>query len=213
MSKWPVEGVKSCIIDPPWSYEQYHDAANGAAKSSYECSATEEIARIPVGEMLAPKAVVALWTTGPMLAQGEAHKLLRAWGLTGKTLIPWLKNSPTSTDLATGVGIWFQANAEYVIFAVKGSSPGDFASRRGRLGVLVGDREDPDFWARVSERDAILAPKAKKHSEKPWTLHEYMETFEGGPKVELFARREREGWTCLGDELGWYLGEWGAAQL
>lgn len=205
---WPVEKASVILADPPWSYDNYRDAANGAAVSAYNTMGLDDIAAIPVGDLAGPKSVLALWITGPALAEGRHTKLFDAWGVTPKTIVPWIKNSPSTQDLATGVGIWFMANAEYVVFAVR-KNPGGFKDRRGKLGVLVGDRDEPEFWKRLSER-SVLAPKQAKHSRKPDTLHEYLETFGEGPRVELFATQSREGWTCLGRDLGWELGPWGA---
>lgn len=205
---WPVQDASVVLADPPWSYDNYREAVHGAAASAYRTMSLEDVAAIPVGEMCVKDAVLALWITGPALAEGRHTVLFDAWGFTPKTMVPWLKNSPSTQDLATGVGIWFMANAEYVVFAVR-KNPGGFQERRGKLGVLVGDRDSPEFWKRVAER-AVLAPKSTKHSRKPDTLHEYLETFGEGPRVELFATQERAGWTCLGRSLGWELGPWGA---
>ncbi len=52
----------------------------------------------------------------------------------------------------------------------------------------------------ASVRSWFEAPRTK-HSEKPDELYRRIEQLTDGPYVELFARRKREGWLCLGDEL------------
>lgn len=42
---------------------------------------------------------------------------------------------------------------------------------------------------------------ARRHSEKPNTFYQIVELLKAGPYVELFARRQRAGWTCLGNEM------------
>lgn len=188
------------VVDPPWEYNQYRDKANGAAKANYDCIVFDDLAAIdPINKWGKESCLLALWCTGPTIADGRASKLMEAWGCQGKTLLPWLKNSPTTQDLSTGVGIWFMGNCEYIMFGVKGKI-GNFNSRRGKLGVLVEDRFSPTFWKRLSEIN-LLAPKSRVHSKKPETLQDYLETFDG-PYLELFATRQREGWTCWGKDLG-----------
>src|SRR3990167_1984628 len=201
-------GYGVIYADPPWPYSQYRKAANGAAASAYKCMSIADIRRIPIWEFANPNCVLFLWTTGPMIAHGSMTAVLQDWGFEGKTCIPWLKNSPTSADLATGIGIWFMANAEYLICATRGKIGGFFEKlanedkprrlRGGNLGVVIGDRGDPEFWQRESER-ALLAPKDTKHSRKPPTIRDYAASFEG-PHLELFAREQHSGWTCWGLE-------------
>lgn len=198
-----LESAGVIVADPPWEYTQYRDSANGAAKASYKCSALDKLAAIPVADWGRKDCVLVLWCTGPKM--NEAVALMDAWGFEWKTMIPWTKNSPTTEDLATNVGIWWMGNSEYVAFGTR-RNPGNFKRRRGNLGYLHGEKGlDADIWKRVSER-VLLAPKDRQHSKKPETLQDYLETFDG-PYVELFATREREGWLCLGYDTGYALTE------
>lgn len=212
------EKFGAIIIDCPWSYDQYHDAANGAAKANYTCQWLDALTAIPLDRWMRPDTAVALWTTGPMIAEGQLTDVVRAWGLSGKAMWPWLKSSPSTADLATIPGIWAMGNAEYFVMCTNGRNPGGFKERRGKLGVLVG--QEKYFWPRVNNErkdfdlfdpDAgifLVAPKSRRHSRKPYALHEYMETFKG-PYLELFATEEREGWSTWGYDVGYELGPWG----
>jgi N6-adenosine-specific RNA methylase IME4 len=52
-----------------------------------------------------------------------------------------------------------------------------------------------------SVSSVIFAPRLA-HSEKPEELQDKAEKLAGSvPKIELFARRYRPGWACVGDEL------------
>jgi len=208
------------LADPPWAYTQYRDTAQGAAAASYTTQSPEAIRAIPVQSWAADDCVLAMWATFPKL--DEAIDLMRAWGFAHKTGIVWLKNSPNSSDMSTGVGIWHQACAELVLYGVRGTI-GGFEKRRGTLQCVVGDRHNPGFWRRASERVAgsgrdlfiddhtLIAPKPTRHSRKPETLQDYLETFEG-PHLELFARRARLGWDCWGYDLGFELGPFGVRE-
>ena len=48
--------------------------------------------------------------------------------------------------------------------------------------------------------DAIVAPMGR-HSKKPEEMQDRVERLFEGPYLEIFARRRRPGWTCLGNEL------------
>ena len=49
-------------------------------------------------------------------------------------------------------------------------------------------------------RDVFVAPRLK-HSAKPDIVQDAFETmFPGGPYLEVFARRARPGWTCVGNQ-------------
>ena len=58
----------------------------------------------------------------------------------------------------------------------------------------------PDRCATCHEVPAVIAPNLR-HSQKPDAIHDRIEALLDGPYLELFARRERPGWTCLGNEL------------
>jgi N6-adenosine-specific RNA methylase IME4 len=60
---------------------------------------------------------------------------------------------------------------------------------RGRLGARV-----------RNQRSSFTAPRGD-HSEKPSKAYEIIEAVSPGPRLELFARVYRKGWTCRGDEL------------
>ncbi len=52
-----------------------------------------------------------------------------------------------------------------------------------------------------SQRSVSFAPNLR-HSAKPEDLQDSLDTmFPSGNKLELFARRHRPGWTCLGNEI------------
>ena len=46
----------------------------------------------------------------------------------------------------------------------------------------------------------VFAPPGE-HSEKPPVFHERIERVSPGPRLEMFARRQSQGWDCWGDEL------------
>jgi N6-adenosine-specific RNA methylase IME4 len=47
----------------------------------------------------------------------------------------------------------------------------------------------------------VFPAKVGAHSQKPELFYDLVEQLVDGPYCELFARRQRPGWTCLGDEM------------
>jgi len=50
---------------------------------------------------------------------------------------------------------------------------------------------------RAQGTTVILSPR-KEHSAKPAKIYEFAETVSYAPRLELFAREKREGWTVWG---------------
>jgi N6-adenosine-specific RNA methylase IME4 len=72
--------------------------------------------------------------------------------------------------------------------------------------ALIGTNGSPKVTSR-SERNVLLSP-ALAHSRKPEGLQDALERmFPNANKLELFARRVRAGWTCLGNECPGTVGE------
>ena len=76
-------------VDPPWDYK--NKASNGAASDHYSTMKLEDIKRIPVWEVAAKDAVLAMWYTGTHTE--EAIELAQAWGFRVRTMkgFTWVK--------------------------------------------------------------------------------------------------------------------------
>jgi N6-adenosine-specific RNA methylase IME4 len=48
---------------------------------------------------------------------------------------------------------------------------------------------------------SVFEAEVGEHSEKPDAFYALVEQLIGGPYAELFARRQRAGWLCYGDEM------------
>jgi len=53
-------------------------------------------------------------------------------------------------------------------------------------------RKDSTWWK---------VKRTKRHSKKPEFFQDLIEEQSDGPRVELFARRPRDGWDIWGDEV------------
>jgi N6-adenosine-specific RNA methylase IME4 len=102
-----------------------------------------------------------------------AHKVMELQGFKYVSQFVWIKPG-------IGTGFWVRDKHELLLIGVKGKIPCP----------AMGDQFD----------SAIEAPKGK-HSEKPDFQYEIAEHyFPSLPKVELNARRSREGWIQWGNE-------------
>jgi N6-adenosine-specific RNA methylase IME4 len=185
-----VEPFRTILADPPWKYDNFGQARHGAARAHYDLMTLEQLAAIPVTKWASDGAFLLLWATWPKL--DEAMALVEHWGFTYITGFPWVKTTPSTGEIRCGIGFYVQSTSEFVLIARRGDVTREDDSPRVR-GLLVG--EDPVvFYAPIG-----------KHSQKPITLHDWAEATFPGPRLELFARRERPDWTCWGLELGWRL--------
>lgn len=176
----------SIIVDPPWNYNKTsrNELLRGYSDQQYEPLTTSDLSALPVGEAASDDAVLMLWCTFPFLE--DALGLVRYWGFTYTTAIPWVKANPVTGLVSYGVGYWFRGAAELVLIGRRSRS-----YRSQAVGLLT---PPPD------QVGGLVSPPLG-HSRKPDDLHRHAEEHYPGPRLELFARRERPGWTVLGDGI------------
>ena len=190
------------LVDPPWKYRNWSDKKHGAAIAHYQTMDLPELQAIPVGEWAATSSVLMLWTTWPKLDQGM--RLIEAWGFAYVTGIPWIKVVPSSGEIRRGVGFWTMSASEMLLIARRGEPKRkDINGGKDKpIGLFVDEDGQRVFYAPI-----------RRHSAKPLEVHGWVEETLDGPYLELFARQERSGWTCYGDDLGWHLGDGGVVRI
>lgn len=187
-----MTAYKVIVADPPWSFRDKLPGPKRGASKHYTTAPASSIERMALPFQIASDAVLFMWRVSSQVE--EAYRVCRAWGFTPKSEIVWVKLTKTSpidigsTKLAFGMGHRVRAAHESCIIAVKG--------RPKRLSNSI--------------RSVFHAPVGE-HSEKPDAFYRLVESLYPGPYVDVFARRHREGWTTIGDELGVTLSERGAA--
>ncbi len=170
--------VFSCLVaDPPWPFGDALPGGGRGAAKHYRCLSISEIMRFPLPP-LANDCWLGLWRVGSM--QEEAIAVVRAWGFRVTSEIVWVKTTKDGQRVRKGMGRTVR-NAHEVMLVC----------RRGR-----------PKRASMSVGSVVFAPIGK-HSEKPAEAYEALEWLVGAEaqKVELFARINRPGWVCLGDEI------------
>lgn len=170
--------LAACICaDPPWRFgDKLPGKGRGAAKH-YKTLTVDDICNHWYGDIAraAPDALLFLWRVSSM--QQEALDVIKAWGFVLKSEIVWQKLTKHGKH-HFGMGRYVRASHETCLIAVRGK---------------------PRILTR-SIRSTFEAPVGV-HSAKPDAFFDIAEDLCAGPRVELFARRQRAGWLCLGDEL------------
>jgi N6-adenosine-specific RNA methylase IME4 len=179
----------SCVLaDPPWRFASNSVAKPGRnAMRHYDCMSLDDIAALPVAECVANDAVLFMWITGPFLAIAAHIPIMRAWGFKPSGMgFVWVKLNRRAPelftarqDLAMGGGFTTRKNAEFCLIGKRGRS----------LRLDAGIHE------------IIIAPR-REHSRKPIETHHRIERYCAGPRLELFARESRDGWTTWGNQAG-----------
>lgn len=162
------------VADPPWKFDDKLPGPGRGAEKYYPCLNMMELYRFP----LPPHdvdSVLFLWRVASM--QQEALHVVSMWGFTVKTELVWLKRTATGKR-HFGMGRTLRAEHETCLIATRGKMPPKVRSVRSTFEAPVG-----------------------RHSEKPDAFYDLVEQLYDGPYLELFARRQRPGWTCLGNEM------------
>jgi N6-adenosine-specific RNA methylase IME4 len=165
--------------DPPWPWETFGPLGRirSCADHHYGLSTLDDIKKLPVASLAANDAALIIWGTWPRLP--NVLEVIAAWGFSYKTsAFVWVKQTPSSESLHTGMSYYSRSNTEFALLATKGSPC--------RLAADV--------------REVVLAPVGE-HSEKPEEVRRRIERLFPGPYLEFYARRLAPGWTSWGNEI------------
>jgi len=171
------------LADCPWPYASraHHSKTRfgGGVHGQYQVMSIKDLARLPIWDVAAKDALLFLWVTGPHLA--NAFTLISAWDFSFVTnAFTWMKQNKSGKGLFFGVGAYSKSNAEFCLLAKRGKT------------LLP---------ATNSVSSAVLSP-VEAHSKKPSQVAERIEKmYPNLSKLELFARQQRDGWLCLGNEI------------
>ena len=99
-----------CVYaDPPWQYDR---SPRGSAERHYPTMTLDDIAALPVRELVAANAHLHLWTTHSFLF--DARRVLDAWGFEYKGIFVWVKPR-------LGTGYYWRSAAEFLLLGVRGN--------------------------------------------------------------------------------------------
>ena len=184
MKTFPKGKFRCIVADPPWPYsgrgptssKEHRPNSYGAAPSSVERYGKMSMDELKAMQIPAHESAhLFLWTTNGFIC--EAHELARAWGFQPKTVVTWGKLKPDGTP-SMKTGYYFRGATEHFLFAARNN----LRLQGGPFPTLYLSRRLP-------------------HSVKPDWFYALCEECSPGPRIELFARRARPGWTVWGNEV------------
>ena len=171
---------KTVLADPPWRFVNRTGkvAPEHRRLSRYGTMDVEQIAALPVANIVGPTAHLYLWVPNALLPQGL--QVLQAWGFSYKSNIVWHKLRKDGGSDGRGVGFYFRNVTELVLFGVRGKNARTLAPGRRQVNYF--------------------GTRKREHSRKPDEQYEIIEACSPGPYLELFARGARPKWTLWGDQ-------------
>lgn len=188
------------VSDPPWNFSDrltMADVKRGAS-SNYAVLKNSVIKSLDVKSIAMDDAILALWCPSSLLDVGL--EVMHEWGFEFKQTHIWVKTKKkpfafisklkeflftkeTAEDLnsclAFGMGRLFRQTHEIALIGT-----------RGKIYQHLKDKSQRSVHFYVATR----------HSEKPENLQDMLDKMFDGPKLEMFARRSRPGWECVGLE-------------
>jgi N6-adenosine-specific RNA methylase IME4 len=207
------------VADPAWNFSDsltMTDVKRGAS-SQYDTLSTKDIINLPVKEISADNSVLALWVPSSLLQEGL--DTMKNWGFKQTQTHIWvkIKNNPFEhfiklfMSLLKKINI-FTLNKEDIANIVNEFENFDYdqllAFGMGRLFrqtheiCLLGVRGKIYDSLKNKSQRSVHFDTNKKHSAKPEILQDRLELMfpNAVNKIELFARRTRNGWFCAGNQ-------------
>ena len=169
----PVPSSKYRVLyaDPPWRYGNKGLDDYGHAERHYPTMSISELCALSIRELAEDNAVLFLWVTSPLLE--ECFPVIKAWGFSYKTSFVWDK-------VKHNFGHYNSVRHELLLVCTRGSCT-------------------PDVNKLFDSVQSI--ERSDEHSEKPEEFRAIIDTlYTHGKRIELFARRQIDGWDTWGNE-------------
>ena len=170
---------RTLLADPPWRFQNRTGkiAPEHQRLSRYDTMTLNDIAKLPVADLMADQSHCYLWVPNALLSEG-LH-VVEAWGFTYKAMIVWAKRRKDGGPDGRGVGFYFRNVTEAILFGV-----------RGKLRTLDPGRRQVN----------LIESRKREHSRKPDEQYAIIEACSPGPYLEIFARYPQENWVVWGHE-------------
>lgn len=176
------------LADPPWQFKNRTGKVAPEHKrlTRYPTMTLKEIKDLPVSKISEDTAHLYLWVPNALLAEGI--QVLESWGFTYKTNLIWYKVRKDGGPDRRGVGFYFRNVTEIILFGVRGKNARTLNPGRSQ--------------------ENIISSRKREHSRKPDEQYDLIESCSWGPRIELFARGNREGWFSWGNQSDDYSPDW-----
>lgn len=176
------------LADPPWQFINRTGkmAPEHRRLSRYSTMTLQEISALPVATCLLPTAHLYLWVPNALLPEGL--QVMKAWGFAYKSNIIWHKLRKDGGSDGRGVGFYFRNVTEILLFGTRGKNARTLQPGRTQVNYM--------------------GTRKREHSRKPDEQYPLIEGCSPGPRLEMFARGPRAGWTVWGNQADEYEPSW-----
>lgn len=181
------------LADPPWDQKRgrnlskykivdgkqiWNSEFSKSTDLPYPTMSLDDIKSMPIKSITSPNSFLFIWVTNKYLL--DAKEVICAWGFNYSACITWRKKR-----MGGGLGGVVRITSEHLLFC-----------RRGNLkahGII------PES---VIEAKRPYVNGYPLHSKKPDVFSEIIEQITPNySRLELFARRKRDGWDVWGNEV------------
>jgi N6-adenosine-specific RNA methylase IME4 len=215
---------KIIIADPPWqtSDKLTMSAVKRGAESHYNTMSTKELCELPINDMANQSGcVLALWVIGSMLDDGM--QVMKAWGFSQKQVYVWCKTKKEPLEDLADIVVSslkelsaspnkYKSIKQGISTIVKSARLDNVLGfglgrlfRQSHEICLIGINDTGIYKSlKNKSQRSVCFSQNKGHSIKPDELHESLEKmfpYSVNERCELFARRKRDGWITIGNEI------------
>lgn len=168
------------LADPPWQFQNRTGKVAPEHKrlNRYGTMTLQEICDLPVSDIAADPSHLYLWVPNALLPNGL--KVMDAWGFKYVSNIVWEKVRKDGEPDGRGVGFYFRNVTELLLFGVRGKNARTLDPGRSQVN--------------------IMRTRKREHSRKPDEQYKLIEDCSWGPRLEMFSRGTRPGWTVWGNQ-------------
>lgn len=168
------------LADPPWQFQNRTGKVAPEHKrlSRYGTMTLDEIKNLPIADVAADTSHLYLWVPNALLPDGLV--VMEAWGFQYKSNLIWRKIRKDGGPDGRGVGFYFRNVTEVILFGVRGKNARTLKPGRTQVNYLES--------------------RKREHSRKPDEQYNIIEGCSPGPRLEIFSRGERKGWTVWGNQ-------------
>lgn len=168
------------LADPPWQFQNRTGKVAPEHKrlNRYGTMELGDICALPVQDIAENPSHLYLWVPNALLPEGL--QVMNAWGFRYVSNIVWHKIRKDGGSDGRGVGFYFRNVTEVLLFGVRGKNARTLAPGRSQVNMIQS--------------------RKREHSRKPDEQYNLIEDCSWGPRIELFSRGARNGWTVWGNQ-------------
>jgi N6-adenosine-specific RNA methylase IME4 len=168
------------LADPPWQFQNRTGKVAPEHKrlNRYGTMMLDDICALPVERIADDPAHLYLWVPNALMPDGL--KVMEAWGFRYISNIVWHKIRKDGGSDGRGVGFYFRNVTEILLFGVRGKNARTLAPGRSQVNMIQS--------------------RKREHSRKPDEQYDIIEACSWGPRIELFSRGKRKGWSVWGNQ-------------